>query len=56
MKNYVKRVILFWFCMVFYMLVQAQVRENRITGHVYDSQNLPLAGVNIKYSLWDSLQ
>ena len=34
--------------MVFYMLVQAQVRENRITGHVYDSQNLPLAGVNIK--------
>ena len=48
MKNYVKRVILFWFCMVFYMLVQAQVRENRITGHVYDSQNLPLAGVNIK--------
>ena len=36
MKNYVKRVILFWFCMVFYMLVQAQVRENRITGHVYD--------------------
>ena len=30
------------------MLVQAQVRENRITGHVYDSQNLPLAGVNIK--------
>ena len=48
MKNYVKRVILFWFCMVFYMLVQSQVSENRITGHVYDSQNLPLAGVNIK--------
>lgn len=51
MKNYVKRVILFWFCMVFYMLVQAQVRENRITGHVYDSQNLPLAGVNIKVKI-----
>ena len=49
MKNYVKRVILFWFCMVFYMLVQAQVRENRITGHVYDSQNLPLAV--IRFSL-----
>ena len=30
MKNYVKRVILFWFCMVFYMLVQAQVREKLI--------------------------
>ena len=24
MKNYVKRVILFWFCMVFYMLSEGK--------------------------------
>lgn len=48
MSTYGKRLISLLFCVTIGIMLQAQITENRITGRVYDSQNLPLTGVNIK--------
>ena len=48
MNYYLKRRILFLAFLSFCVIVQAQREEKRISGHVRDSQDLPLAGVNIK--------
>ena len=45
---YLKRRILFLAFLSFCVILQAQREEKRISGHVRDSQDLPLAGVNIK--------
>jgi len=48
MNYYLKRRILFLAFLSFCVILQAQREEKRISGHVRDSQDLPLAGVNIK--------
>ena len=48
MNYYLKRRILFLAFLSFCVILQAQREEKRISGHVRDAQDLPLAGVNIK--------
>ena len=48
MNYYLKRRILFLAFLSFCVILQAQRDEKRISGHVRDAQDLPLAGVNIK--------
>lgn len=51
MNYYLKRRILFLAFLSFCVILQAQREEKRISGHVRDSQDLPLAGVNIKVKI-----
>lgn len=51
MNYYLKRRILFLAFLSFCVILQAQREEKRISGHVRDAQDLPLAGVNIKVKI-----